>query len=390
MQELDDIALLREFVERNSEDAFAILVSRNINKVYSIALRQTRNPDQAEEITQAVFVILAQKSSVLCQRTVLSGWLHETTRLTAITFIRREFRRTRREREACMQNLLNEPAPDVWPQIAPLLDSAISRLSEKDRHVILLRYFDAKSMKEVAAALGANEDAAKKRVNRAVEKLRAFFAKRGIATSGSVLVSAISANSIQIAPVTLAQSVTAVAFTKGSIAAASTATLVKGTLNLMAWIKTKTTIFFCAVALTAAGGVELASKTMDKFMDKFAKTAIGEQTMEATDFLGSLQEEGRLPGYTLGTNVASSFVIPGIRYMNEKTGWEITATNIEPFPISRTFDLMTNAGKGLKWHYTVVKAKKKGDWKITKAWQTDQSGKTNAMFPISVDKTTTP
>src|SRR6185312_4962777 len=116
MQELDDIALLREFVERNSEDAFAILVSRNINKVYSVALRQTRNPDQAEEITQAVFVILAQKSPSLCKRTVLSGWIHETTRLTAITFIRSEYRRVRREREAGMQNQLNEPASDVWPQ----------------------------------------------------------------------------------------------------------------------------------------------------------------------------------------------------------------------------------------------------------------------------------
>ncbi len=185
MQELDDIALLKEFVERNSEDAFAVLVSRHVNHVYSIALRQTRNPGQAEEITQAVFVILARKSPSLCKGTFLSGWLHETTRLTAVTFLRSEFRRACREREACMQNLLNESAPDIWPQIAPQLDAAISQLNEKDRNVILLHYFDDKSMKEIGAALGANEEAAKKRVNRAVEKLRSFFNKRGIVASGA-------------------------------------------------------------------------------------------------------------------------------------------------------------------------------------------------------------
>jgi DNA-directed RNA polymerase specialized sigma24 family protein len=126
MQEPDDIALLKEFVEHHSEGAFAVLVARHINRVYSVALRHTRNPHQAEEITQAVFVILARKSRSLCKRVVLSGWLHETARLTAVTFIRGELRRTSREREVCMQNSLNESGADIWPQIAPLLDSAIS------------------------------------------------------------------------------------------------------------------------------------------------------------------------------------------------------------------------------------------------------------------------
>jgi len=381
MPEQDDISLLKEFVERNSQEAFATLVSRNVSKVYSIALRQTHNPDQAEEITQAVFVILAQKSRSVCKRPILAGWLHETTRLTAVTFIRSEYRRAKREREACMQTLTNEPAADVWPQIAPLLDSAIGRLNEQDRNAILLRYFEDKSMKDVGAALGANEDAAKKRVNRAVEKLRIFFARQGIAASGEALVAAISANAIHSAPVALAKSVTAVAFTKGSIAAASTLTLVKGTLNLMTWLKAKTTILICAFTLTAAGGAELAVKKLDKFVKEFEKTAVGAETMDAVDFLGDLQDEGKLPGYTLGTNVASSFVIPGTRY-TDKTGWQITTTNVETFPLSRTFDLMTNAHYGVKWHYSVVKAAKKGNWEIQKAWQTDQDGKTTAEFPI--------
>src|ERR1035438_725698 len=108
MHELDDIALLRECVARGSEAAFAELVARHVNKVYSVALRHTRNPHSAEEITQAVFVILAQKAKKLHQHAVLSGWLYQTARLTAVTLIRGEIRRARREQEALMQTSPNE------------------------------------------------------------------------------------------------------------------------------------------------------------------------------------------------------------------------------------------------------------------------------------------
>src|SRR6267142_6484339 len=133
MQELDDIALLRQYTEQNSEEAFATLVTRHVNKVYSVALRHTRNPHQAEEITQAVFVILARKANKLRRHVALSGWLYQTARLTAVTFIRSEIRRARREQEAHMQTLLNENESDssrqsgaetnIWTQIAPLLDA---------------------------------------------------------------------------------------------------------------------------------------------------------------------------------------------------------------------------------------------------------------------------
>jgi len=147
MQELDDITLLREFTERNSEEAFASLVQRHINKVYSVALRHTRNPHSAEEITQAVFVILARKAKQLRKGVIVEGWLYETARLTAMTFIRSEIRRARREKEAHVQNVLNEDESEVWRQIAPELDAAMAGLSETDRHAIVLRFFDGKSMK---------------------------------------------------------------------------------------------------------------------------------------------------------------------------------------------------------------------------------------------------
>src|SRR3954470_19647929 len=226
MLELDDSGLLKEYVEHSSEEAFAALVARHVNKVYSIALRHTSNPHQAEEITQAVFVILARKSRQLGKRVILSGWLCRTARLSAVTFVRSEVRRTRREQEAHMQNSLNESESEVWPQIAPLLDAAMAGLSEADHDAVALRFFDGKSMKEIGAALGATEDATKMRVNRAVEKLRIFFSRRGIVCSAAALTAAISANSVHAAPIGLALTISTAAAHAG-IALTTTTTLTK-------------------------------------------------------------------------------------------------------------------------------------------------------------------
>ena len=251
MQELDDNVLLREYVEHDSEEAFAALITRHVNKVYSVALRLTGNPHSAEEITQAVFVILARKSQHLGKRVILSGWLYQTARLTAVTFIRGGIRRARREQEACMQTALNENESDAWMQIAPLLDAAMAGLNETDRHAVVLRFFDGKSLREVGAALDTNEEAAKKRVSRALEKLRTFFARRGVSSTTAIIASAISANSVQAAPVALAKSVTAVALAKGATASGSTLTLIQGALKIMAWTKAKTTIVVSAAILFA-------------------------------------------------------------------------------------------------------------------------------------------
>ncbi|MDB6026508.1 MAG: polymerase, sigma-24 subunit, subfamily [Verrucomicrobiales bacterium] len=253
MQDLNDITLLQNYAKDGSEEAFATLVARHIDKVHSVALRHTRNPHHAEEITQAVFVILARKSGQLNKNVVLAGWLYETARLTALAFVRSEIRRAHREAEAYMQSLTEETESDVWPQVSPLLDTAMSGLNAKDRHAIVLRFFDGKSMREVGDALGANETAAKKRVGRAMEKLRSFFTKRGIALPVAVLTAAISANSVQAAPAALATSITAVAISKGAAATGSTLTLVNGSLKLMAWIKAKTAIAAGAAILLVTG-----------------------------------------------------------------------------------------------------------------------------------------
>jgi uncharacterized protein (TIGR03435 family) len=264
MQEVDDNTLLREYVEQDSEEAFATLVARHVNKVYSVALRHTGRPHQAEEITQAVFVILARKSRNLDRRVILSGWLYQTARLTAVTFIRGEIRRARREQEAQMQTVVNENESDVWPQMAPLLDAGMAELNETDRHAVVLRYFDGKSMREVGAALGANEDAAKKRVNRALEKLRKFFCKRGVTSTTAGIAGAILAHSVQAAPAALAKTATAVALAKGAAAGGSTLTLIQGALKIMAWTKAKTAIVSGVVVFLAVGTTTITIKEIQE------------------------------------------------------------------------------------------------------------------------------
>jgi|ERR1017187_3383348 RNA polymerase sigma factor (sigma-70 family) len=254
MPDVKDMDLMREYADRDSEPAFAEIVRRHINLVYSVALRYAGNSQDAQDVTQAVFIILAQKAASLRQRSTLTGWLYETTRFTAMRFLRTKTRRQFREQEAYMQSTLNESDTDsAWRQLAPLLEQAMTRLNEKERTLLALRFFENKSGAEVAALLGIEEWAARKRVERAVEKLRTFFAWRGIRVSVGVLTGAISANSVQAAPVALAKSVTAVALAKGAAASGSTLTLIKGALKIMAWTKAKTAIVVGVAAILAVG-----------------------------------------------------------------------------------------------------------------------------------------
>lgn len=254
MPEPDDHQLLAEFARDQSEDAFAALVARYINLVYSTAFRCTGNPHHAEEISQAVFVILARKAGTISPRVVLSGWLYQATRLTAANFIKGEIRRQRREQEVYMQSTLNESNDSAWDEMAPLLDEAMGKLGQTDRDAVVLRFFQNKSSAEIGAALRMNEETARRRVNRALGKLHRYFSRRGVHSTTDVIANSISAHSIHAAPLGLAGTVSTVAIAKGVLASASTLTLIKGGLKIMAWTKAKTAIAVGVVAVIVGAG----------------------------------------------------------------------------------------------------------------------------------------
>ena len=184
------------------------------------------------------------------QNALLAGWLCRTARYAGADALKQQRRRQQREQEAYMQTQLqsdvsrqSEAEAETWPHIAPLLDGAMETLGRKDHDALVLRFFENKNFAEVGAALGTGADNARMRVNRALEKLRKFFTKRGVSFPPRPSAGAISANSVQAAPALLAKSVTAMAIAKGAAASASTLTLIKGALKIMAWTKMKTALW---------------------------------------------------------------------------------------------------------------------------------------------------
>jgi RNA polymerase sigma factor (sigma-70 family) len=316
MIEWTDHELLAEFARNGSEEAFTALTARYVNLVYSAALRFTNNPHQAEEISQAVFIVLARKAGGLRQSVVLSGWLYQTARLTAANFMKGEIRRQRREQEAYMQSSLNESDGAAWEQIAPLLDDAMGDLAETDRTAVVLRFFENKTAAEVAATLKLTEAAAHKRLGRALEKLRKLFAKRGVALSVPLIMGAVAANSVQAAPAHVAQIISTAALAKGATAGGSTLALAKGVLKIMAWTKAKAAVVVSAVVLLTGGTATVA--TMAIFsrtpshtgilapgqMDKLTVNEIVTQSKDAYAALTSYSDEGSSSA-TIGTTKVS-------------------------------------------------------------------------------------
>jgi RNA polymerase sigma factor (sigma-70 family) len=280
----DDMTLVQEYAQSNSEQAFALLVTHHINLVYSVALRQVHDPHLAEEITQAVFIVLARKARSLSPKTILSGWLCRTARNVSANTLKIQRRRQFREREAQMQSTLNEPDSDAWSRIAPLLDEALHCLGQKEHDAVVLRFFDGKELKQVGAAMGTTEDGARMRVNRGLEKLREFFTKKGVTLSATAIAGAVAANSVQAAPVQLAVVITAAAL---SGTAVTTTAVIAATKAIAMTTLQKTLILSTAAVLTS--GIILEARQLAKAHVE-AQT-LRQQLTPLTDEIQQLQGE---------------------------------------------------------------------------------------------------
>lgn len=210
---------LRAYAAENSEEAFQQLVERHISLVYSTALRIVYGDAAlAQDVTQMVFTDLARKARSLPSNVVLAGWLYRHTSFTAAKVLRGESRRRLREQEAAAMNA-PENSEGVWNEIMPLLDGAIGSLPARDRDAVVMRYFDKQDFSSLAASLRLSEDAAQKRVSRALEKLRRYFEHRGVTVSTTTLAGVIAAQSAGAVPVSLAGAVTVAAFAQAGATA---------------------------------------------------------------------------------------------------------------------------------------------------------------------------
>ena len=219
-----DLQLLQSYARDRAEDAFAEIVHRYVDLVYSAALRQVQSPQLAKDVSQLVFTDLARSASSLKKNSILGAWLYEVTRRTAIDVIRKESRRQVREQIYTEMNAMNV-STEEGRDVLRFLDEAMAELNGSDRAIVLLRFFENKSLREVGAELGVSDDAARKRVARAMERLRDFLAKRGVGVGVGVggLIALVSANAVQAAPAGLGASISVAALAGASVPAGTVA-----------------------------------------------------------------------------------------------------------------------------------------------------------------------
>ena len=242
-----DAELLQRYARESSDAAFAELVQRHLTLVYSTALRQVGGDAHlAQDVAQDVFTALARKAATLTDRATLAGWLYLGTHHAAAQAVRSLRRRRTREQEAhAMQELTapNSPPAD-WDRVRPVLDAALRALGEADREAVLLRYFERRPFADIGAALNLSDDAARMRVDRALEKLREQLGRHGITSTGAALTAALGQQAMVAAPAGLAAAITGTALTTAAGATAATAT---------GFFMSTTTALLGAVALVATG-----------------------------------------------------------------------------------------------------------------------------------------
>lgn len=261
-----DADLLKEFCELGSELAFQALVEKHLGLVLGAATRRTGNRSLAEEVAQSVFAILARKASSLRGRASLAGWLYRATMIECAEALRREHSHEQKMKRISENTLTGAEGESVWREALPLLDEAIDALPEEDRELILLRFFERKSFREIGESLGKTEAASQKQAERALRKISRSLGRKGAAISAALLASGLMARVAEAAPSALAATIS-----QGALAAASkitTGTLILKTIQTMSYAKTKTALVVAVVAMIPIAAQWRANQELRSDLDQ--------------------------------------------------------------------------------------------------------------------------
>ena len=289
MSVTDNATWLRDYAETGSEQAFGQLVNRHFDVVYSTALRMVCGDTHlAQDVAQMVFTDLARQAKRLPRGLVLGGWLYRHTWFTAAKAIRAERRRRMRESRAVEMKEQNESPDEIWHQIAPVLEEAMGHLSTRERNAVVLRFFEHQPFRAMGGALGTTEDGARRRVDRALEKLRRFFAGRGVSLSLTALASLLGGQAVTSAPAGLAALVAGAslssAVTGGGITLWSIKLLLMTKMKIMAAATAGILVVACPTALQYQANVKLREENR----------ALREQTARTGEADGSRTDKPRL------------------------------------------------------------------------------------------------
>lgn len=329
---MDDWDLLQTYAKNRSDAAFAELVQRHLDWIYSAALRQVRDPHLARDVAQTVFVLLARKAGKLRRGTIVAGWLFRTTRYVAARAVRTEQRRRVREESASvMMSTTNSPDDNeiLWKQLAPHLDQAVAALSQTDRSAILLRFYERKPLREVGQQLGLTEDAAKKRVTRAVEKLRTFLTSRGVVLGGAGLIAILAEQTVHAAPTSFGISVVKIATTSLSPSAVLPE-LARDALH--AWQLAKLKLASVIVAVSVAGVILAVKETAPR---REYNRSTPHPTSDSPNASATQSDEpgSRLASHTMSTNTVAAKRVIDLRVIGTSSKQPLADADIHIYEV---------------------------------------------------------